>query len=186
MWHKPCRTFHPWCLCIKTRCLCYYFRLKDTKPSQMFCFFLCSGFVWKRFVGSANDLYCSEADSQRLMWSSPRKNSNVLLSAWHGLASCLAKGHNMCHDLSTECSGSITTRVIGIAQLLDMSRKHCWKRFAITYHAWSVDAHYSDVIMSAMASQITSVSIVCSTVCSDASLAFVRGIHRWPVDSPHK
>ena len=21
MWHKPCRTFHPWCLCIKTRCL---------------------------------------------------------------------------------------------------------------------------------------------------------------------
>ena len=22
MWHKPCRTFHPWCLCIKTRCLC--------------------------------------------------------------------------------------------------------------------------------------------------------------------
>ena len=23
MWHKPCRTFHPWCLCIKTRCLCH-------------------------------------------------------------------------------------------------------------------------------------------------------------------
>ena len=21
MWHKPCRTFHPWCSCIKTRCL---------------------------------------------------------------------------------------------------------------------------------------------------------------------
>ena len=21
MWHKPCRTFHPWCLCIKTLCL---------------------------------------------------------------------------------------------------------------------------------------------------------------------
>ena len=49
-----------------------------------------------------------------------------------------------------------------------------------------------------MASQITTittVSIVCSTVCSgadqrihqsSASLAFVRGIHRWPVDSPHK
>ena len=25
MWHKPCRTFHPWCLCIKTRCLSQYF-----------------------------------------------------------------------------------------------------------------------------------------------------------------
>ena len=24
MWHKPCRTFHPWCLCIKTRCLWIY------------------------------------------------------------------------------------------------------------------------------------------------------------------
>ena len=23
MWHKPCRTFHPWCPCIKTRCLCH-------------------------------------------------------------------------------------------------------------------------------------------------------------------
>ena len=55
--------------------------------------------------------------------------------------------------------------------------------------------HYSDVIMSAMASQITGVSIVSSNVCSgsdqrkhqsSASLAFARGIHRWPVDSPHK
>ena len=27
MWHKPCRTFHPWCLCIKTRCLFYWLRL---------------------------------------------------------------------------------------------------------------------------------------------------------------
>ena len=47
--------------------------------------------------------------------------------------------------------------------------------------------------MSAMASQITGVAIVCSTVCSSqrkhqssASLAFVRGIHRWPVASSHK
>ena len=55
--------------------------------------------------------------------------------------------------------------------------------------------HYSDVILSMMASQITGVSIACSTGCSGAdqrkhqssvSLAFVRRIHRWPVDSPHK
>ena len=51
-----------------------------------------------------------------------------------------------------------------------------------------------DVIMSAMASQITGVSTVCSTLCSgvdkkhesSASPAFVRGIHRWPVDTPLK
>ena len=48
--------------------------------------------------------------------------------------------------------------------------------------------------MSAMVFQITGVSIVYSTVYSgadkknqsSASLAFVMGIHRWPVDSPHK
>ena len=57
------------------------------------------------------------------------------------------------------------------------------------------NVHYNDVLTMAMASQITGVSIVCSTVCSGAdqrkhqsstSLAFVGGIHRWPVNSPHK
>ena len=55
--------------------------------------------------------------------------------------------------------------------------------------------HHSDVIMSAMTSQSADVSIACSSVCSGAdqrkhqsstSLAFVKWIHRWPVDSPHK
>ena len=55
--------------------------------------------------------------------------------------------------------------------------------------------HYGDVIMGAIASQITSPTIVYSAVYSDAdqmkhqrsaSLAFVRGIHRRPVNSPHK
>ena len=55
--------------------------------------------------------------------------------------------------------------------------------------------HYSSVIMSTIAFQITSVTIVCSTVYSgadqrqhqsSASLAFVRGIHREPVNSPLK
>ena len=61
----------------------------------------------------------------------------------------------------------------------------------------TVDAiqHYNDVIMSPMASQFTSLTIVYSTVYSgadqrkhqsSASLAFVRGIHRGPVNSPHK
>ena len=58
-----------------------------------------------------------------------------------------------------------------------------------------VVAHYNDVIMGAMASEITSLTIVYSTVYSSldqrkhqssASLAFLRGIHRWPVNSPHK
>ena len=55
--------------------------------------------------------------------------------------------------------------------------------------------HYDDVIIGAIASQITSLTIVYSTVYSGAdqnkhqspaSLAFVWGIHRGPVNSPHK
>ena len=59
----------------------------------------------------------------------------------------------------------------------------------------SWNQNYSDVIMSTMASQITSLSIVYLTIYSGAdqrihqssvSLAFVRGIHRWTGNSPHK
>ena len=55
--------------------------------------------------------------------------------------------------------------------------------------------HYDDVIMDWIASQITSLPVVCSIVYSDvnqrkhqssASLAFVREIHRGPVNFPHK
>ena len=55
--------------------------------------------------------------------------------------------------------------------------------------------HSDDVIMGMIASQITSLTVVYSIVYSDvdqrkhqssASLAFVRGIHRRPVNFPHK
>ena len=64
----------------------------------------------------------------------------------------------------------------------------------LSYNIYRHHASYCNVIMSTIASQITGVSIVYSTICSDAdqrklqssaSLA-VRGIHRWPVNSPHK
>ena len=64
-----------------------------------------------------------------------------------------------------------------------------------TVTTWIATIHCGDVIMSAMASQITSLTSVHSSVYSgadqrkhqsSASLAFVRGIHRWPVNSPHK
>ena len=54
---------------------------------------------------------------------------------------------------------------------------------------------YNDVTMSSTAYEITGFTIVYSTVYLDAdqrkrqssaSLAFVRGIHRWPVNSPQK
>ena len=79
--------------------------------------------------------------------------------------------------------------------LTDTERKMCLvDGFFSTTGA--VDCRYSDVIMGgAMASQITSLTTVYSTVYSgadqrkyrsSASLALVLGIHRWPVNSPHK
>ena len=61
------------------------------------------------------------------------------------------------------------------------------------WHQCNMHRHYCDVIMGAMASQIT--SLTDSTVYSGADqrkhqssvlLDLVRGIHRWPVNSLHK
>ena len=58
-----------------------------------------------------------------------------------------------------------------------------------------MSTYCNGVIMGAMASQIPSLAIVYSSVYrgadqrkhqSSASLAFMSGIHRWPVISPHK
>ena len=70
-----------------------------------------------------------------------------------------------------------------------------WINFTHSQGLHNATIHCSDVIMSSMASKITSLSIVYSTIHSgadqskhqsSASLAFVRGIHRWPVNFPHK
>ena len=69
---------------------------------------------------------------------------------------------------------------------------------ALTVNSWMWSQqflHYGDVIMGTIASQITSLAIVYLSVYSGAdqrkhqspaSLAFVWGIHRGPVNSPHK
>ena len=70
----------------------------------------------------------------------------------------------------------------------------------ISYVCWhsreaSISTHYDDVIMTMLASQITSLTVVYLIVYSavnqrkyqsSASLAFVREIHRGPVNFPHK
>ena len=65
----------------------------------------------------------------------------------------------------------------------------------LEYSTITKSIHYSDVIMGTMASLITSLTSVYSTVHpgadqrkhqSSASLAFVWGIHRKPVNSLHK
>ena len=84
-------------------------------------------------------------------------------------------------------------------------QRHFTRRKLVCMLVWEYDwfiflpmgswwSHYDDAIMSAMASQIISLVSVQSAVYSrrkskktrSASLAFVRGIHRWPANSPHK
>ena len=93
--------------------------------------------------------------------------------------------------------------VIGRWHLKNQSsrgRRHCFTFCGQRYAKWWPSSakqrwHYSDVIVSAIESQITSITVVNSTVYSgadqrkhqsSASLAFVEGIHRSPVNSPHK
>ena len=74
-------------------------------------------------------------------------------------------------------------------------RSYRWSSFKYIMVYCKMQYHYDDVIMGAIASLITSLAIVYSVVYSDAdkrkhqssaSLAFVWGIHRGPVNSPHK
>ena len=77
--------------------------------------------------------------------------------------------------------------------LIWISHECNWDSYALDMKP--IFHHYDDVIMSEIASQITSLTIVYSTVHSgadqskhqsSASLAFVWEIHRWPVNFPHK
>ena len=72
---------------------------------------------------------------------------------------------------------------------------NCWTNKRVSSELRFLGSHYTDAIMVAIASQITSLTIVYSTVFSgadqrkhqsSASLAFVRRIHRWPMNSLHK
>ena len=90
----------------------------------------------------------------------------------------------MVHIIDCAISFSITSQALEQSHSCSNASK-----VTLTYK------HYGDVIMGAIASQITSLAVVSSTVYSDAdqrrhqssvSLAFVRGIHRWPGNSPHR
>ena len=82
---------------------------------------------------------------------------------------------------------------ISLQLLLAVGSKN--RPFDNSYNVVIGKIHYGDVIMGQIASQITGLTIINSTVYSDAdqrkhqraaSLAFVRGIHRGPVNFPHK
>ena len=115
------------------------------------------------------------------------------------------------HDRNSFCCNSIITArqittnicTCNLQQNLDKEKKHrIWNamknvsekvpRFA-SLMPGCIELklkHYSDVMMSVMASQITDVWTVCSGAHKKPSKlrasGFVRGNHRWPADSSHK
>ena len=106
-------------------------------------------------------------------------------------------------NIKFSCIGQKNARCscdVGINTDVLLSLDGLWE---VLFHIWTPSfmsllltcTHCNDVIMSAMASQNTDLTIVYSTIYSgvdkrkyqrSASLAFVCGIHRWPVNSPHK
>ena len=112
------------------------------------------------------------------------------------------------------CIWCISSKLIWLRLLIVTSKLFRMDRANDIFEWWSCDAimtsrhehtprvivrlirgDYGDVIMGVIASQITSLSIIYSNAHSDAdqgkhqssaSLAFVRGIHRRPVNFPHK
>ena len=101
----------------------------------------------------------------------------------HWLGKWLDVGrHQRCFTSATEL---ISYQLVGPCVI--------WMRFLRCN--FNLVLHYCDVTMTMMASQITSLTVVYLIVYSDADqrkhqsaalLAFVRGIHRWPVNSRHK
>ena len=86
---------------------------------------------------------------------------------------------------------------ISAVSVIESSRRNWIANIMADHDRWQfgLHFHYDDVRMVVMASQNISLTIVYSTVYSDAhqskhqssaSLAFVWGIHRGPVNSPHK
>ena len=124
--------------------------------------------------------------TQHHLWFTRPRNVPKLLAFW---------SRNKVRQIYDWIRGSSTRFIL---PLLDSKNMHPISWIMATVCAccalfWLY--HYGDVIMSAMASQTTSLSILYSTVYSDAdqrkhqtsvSLAFVRGTHRWPVKSPHE
>ena len=98
----------------------------------------------------------------------------------------------------TDCADSQSTEQLGTLRILIYQQKLISKVLCLQcllFCSGLIGYSHSDVIMNTIASRITSVSIVYSTVCSgadqrkhqsSASLAIVWGNHRWPVNSPHK
>ena len=99
-------------------------------------------------------------------------------------------------SMNSDKMNNIQLKIKSCKQFNFIKLEHIYTTLSLLMPASTIQiVRYNDVIMSAMASQIISFPIVFLSVYtgadqrkhqSSASLAFVGGFHRWPVNSPHK
>ena len=103
----------------------------------------------------------------------------------------MVQGHYLHHTVEKNLDGKILQN---ITEHMEFHHELLAYSMKVSFRGKYVK-HQSDVIISTMVSQITSLTIVYSTIRSSrdqrkhqssASLALVRRIHRWPANSPHK
>ena len=99
---------------------------------------------------------------------------------------------DICQITTQDNKARTVDMIWGIYIIYIWNYQHVW---GLTIPTKVLLSHYDDVIMTMLASQITSLMVVYSIVYlgvnqrkhqSSASLAFVREIHRGPVNFPHK
>ena len=99
---------------------------------------------------------------------------------------------NICGIRGRWVNLSETTKYVKVWKMADVLQTTFANEFSrMKTIAFWFKFHYCDVIMGTMASQVTSLTIVYSGADqrkhqSSASQTFVRGIHRWLVNSPYK
>ena len=139
MWHKPCRTFHPWCLCIKTRCLFTYSALMIMLSAYNCCYsikLLIYGLTSVSDYSEILTLWPIDAIRRWISWVNPVSWNCFLPNGIKPLHEPMLIYHN---------------RFLGLS--------FTWMQFHDDVIKWKNFPRY---------------------------WPFVRGIHRSPVNSPHK
>ena len=147
--------------------------------------------VWSK-VKVTFDLWNSRSRIRRSnAWVTSKAQSSIDMFVFHFVA---IGPYNKFHICSWKLKSNVAMKIEQNLIWLPIGRGHqfCQNESYYEAIAW---AHYNDVKMSTLASQITCLTIVYSTVysrvdqwkyLSPVSLDFVGGIHRRPVNSPHK
>ena len=85
MWHKPCRTFHPWCPCIKTRCLYRYDGALKSIPLRNLVLFFIGNYSHLNEVTDFSYPYISISQDKRHYICLMHNRLQGPLLHWYGL-----------------------------------------------------------------------------------------------------